>query len=499
MNEILDKGIGLGEGLNLYFFSKFLAFNKTHPFIKTTGIFCTGLIAALLAVWLLGYSFIDIEGITVRAALAPSSTGITELHFPPFGVIKARTHQGPVKLSLTLEQIDSSFLHGQLNHAADSKDFLLRLQKGIKSAVYDFALRQLIIALIVAFVFILLVWRINWKTALLHALLGTTLLFMPVVYAINTYDSQAFREPEYKGVLSMAPSVMEFVSNSLSDLHIVKENTDKIVTNFRKLFLNADALMVMANAEDQQKFVKVLLVSDLHSNPVGVEFMKSTANRFQVDFIINAGDLTDLGTAPEFEAIRELENIPIPQLLVPGNHDRPEIIDIIHQLDNLTVLDGQMLTISGIKVVGFADPLADDAAVEYENPEKAKQILAEEAVRLQAELKKQERPDILVVHNPSLGVKLMSLAEVTVSGHNHQLQVKQQNGAILINPGTTGAAGLRGLYSEEGRAYSAVIAYLMPGSGLMAMDLIDYEPASNQFSLHRKVIEPIVGLEANSL
>jgi hypothetical protein len=52
------------------------------------------------------------------------------------------------------------------------------------------------------------------------------------------------------------------------------------------------------------------------------------------------------------------------------------------------------------------------------------------------------------------------------------------------------------LYSEEGRAYSAVIAYLIPGSGLMAMDLINYEPASKQFSLHRKVIQPADTLEA---
>ncbi|HPF19758.1 MAG TPA: metallophosphoesterase family protein [Syntrophomonas sp.] len=480
----------------MFFFSRFLAFIKTHPRIKTTGVFCTGLLAALLAVWLLGYSTVKIEGVTMKAALAPSASGITELNFPPFGVITAPTHQGPVKLSLTLEQIDSRLLNGQLNHAADSKALLLRLQKGIKASVYDFALRQLLIALVVAWVMILLVWRTNWKTALLHAVLGTALLAMPVVYAISTYDTNAFREPEYKGVLSMAPSAIEFVSNSLSDLHIMKENTDKIVTNFRKLFLHADALMVMADAEEQQKMVKVLLVSDLHSNPVGVEFIKSTAHRFQVDFIINAGDLTDLGTATEFEAIRELQSIPVPQLLAPGNHDSPEIIDIIAQLDNVTVLDGQMLTVAGIKVIGFADPLADDAAVEYENPEKTRQILAEEAVRIQAGLEDQERPDILVVHHPSLGEKLMSLAEITVSGHNHQLQIKQQNGSTFINPGTAGAAGLRGLYSEEGRAYSAVIAYLIPGSGLMAMDLINYEPASKQFSLHRKVIQPADTLEA---
>lgn len=472
-------------------FNKSLDFVKKHPIIKTAGIFCTGLITALLAVWLFGYSSIDMEGITVKVALAPSQTGVTELHFPPFGVITAKTHQGPVKLCLTLEQIDSVFLKDQLTNTADSKDLLLRLQKGIKESVYFFALRQFVIALIIALLVILVVWRTNFKTALLHAVLCTTLLSVPVVYAISTYDSHAFNEPEYKGVLSMAPSVMEFVSHSLTDLNMVKENTDKIVTNFKKLFINADNLMVMANAEDQPKIVKILLISDLHSNPVGVEFIKSTAERFQVDFIINAGDLTDFGTATEFEAIKELQDIKIPQLFIAGNHDNPEIIDIVKKLNNFTVLNGQTVSISGIKVTGFADPLADTTAVQFDNTEEGQQLMADEALHIRAELKGQDRPDILVVHNNSLGLKLTSLARVTVSGHNHQLQMKQQQGSIFINPGTVGAAGLRGLYSEEGKAYSAVIAYLIPDSGLIAMDLIDYEPASNQFSLQRKVVQPM--------
>lgn len=471
-------------------FSKFLDSVKKESFVKSAGIFCTGLITALLAVWLLGYSSFDIEGITIKAALALSPSGITELHFPPFGVITAKTHQGPVKLSLTLEQINNSFWQDQLTNPAESKDLLLRVQKGIKDSVYFFALRQFVIALIVTTLVILLVWRSNFKTALWYAILCTALLSVPVIYAISTYNTQAFKEPEYKGVLSMAPSVMEFVSNTLTDLHEVKENTDKIVVNFRKLFNHADTLMVMADAEEQQKFIKVLLVSDLHTNPVGVEFMKNTADRFQVDFIINAGDLTDLGTATEFEVIRELQNINLPQLFVAGNHESPEIINIIKRIDHITILDGKMLTISGIKVIGFADPLANDTAVQYENETEGQRILADEAVRIQSELKEQERPDILVVHNTSLGSKLMSLSNVIVSGHNHQLQIQQQPGSVLINPGTTGAAGLRGLYSEEGKAYSAVIAYLIVGSGLMAMDLISYEPASNQFSLLRKVVQP---------
>lgn len=247
--------------------------------------------------------------------------------------------------------------------------------------------------------------------------------------------------------------------------------------------------MAMASPEDQQKVVKALIVSDLHANPVGVEFIKSTADQFQVDFIINIGDLTDFGTAAEAKTIQELKDIKIPQLFVSGNHDSPELLKIINGFDHFQVLDGKTVTVAGIKVLGFPDPLANDTAVEYKNSKEEHQMLAYESDHIRAAVEKQGHPDILVIHNASLGKRLMLLSNLTVSGHNHVLNVAQQDGSVFIDPGTAGAAGLRGLYSEEGKSYSAAVAYLVPGSGLLAMDLVEYSPTSNQFSLQRKLVQ----------
>jgi hypothetical protein len=54
-----------------------------------------------------------------------------------------------------LEQIDSGFLKDQLTKTADNKNLLLHLQKGIKDSIYFFALRQFVIALIIA---LLVIW-----------------------------------------------------------------------------------------------------------------------------------------------------------------------------------------------------------------------------------------------------------------------------------------------------------------------------------------------------
>lgn len=470
-------------------FKRCLYWLNTQPLIKFLGVLLTGLVAAIIAVSLLGPTSVDIEEITIRVGLAPAPTSITELRLTPFGVITAKTHHGPIKLYLTLEQIDSERLKADINNPPNSHEFMQKMQKSITNYVYRFAARQIIIALLIALLTILVVWRTKFKTALLQSLLSVAILSLPVLYAVNTYDLSAFNEPEYEGVIGMAPSVMDFASNSLNNLEIIKQNTDLIVASLRKLFTSADSLLVMATPEEQPKAVKVLLVGDLHSNPVGVEFIKSTAEHFHIDFIINDGDLTDLGTAAEAESISGLQDIKIPQLLAAGNHDSPEIIKIVSGFDQFKVLNGQMQTISGVKVLGFPDQLASVGAVEYQSDEEAQAMLANEAVRIKAEVLKLGRPDILVVHNSSLGRELMSLADLTVSGHDHILSSNQQGHSLFIDTGTAGAAGLRGLYSEEGGGYSAVIAYLVPGSGVFATDLIEYNPASNQFSLQRKLVQ----------
>jgi len=458
------------------------------PAIKNLGIFLTGLIAAIIAVYLLGPSAVEIEGITVRAGLAPASTGVTEIRLPPFGVITAQTHQGPLKIYLTVEQIDGESLKAKISDPPDSQELMRKMQQSINEYVYRFATRQLIIAFIAALLTILVIWRCRFISALLQALIVLAVLTVPAIYAVNTYDPQAFKEPEYEGVIGMAPSVIEFASSSLNDLELVKQNTNLIVANLKRLFTNADSLLVMAAPEEQKKAVKVLLVGDLHSNPVGIEFIKSTAQNFRVDFIINTGDLTDLGTATEAESINALETINKPQLFVAGNHDSPEIIKTVSGFDQFRVMNGEMITISGLKVMGFPDPLSGITEVKYNNNEESQLIMAKEAARIKGEIEKLGRPDILVVHNTKLGQELISSADLTVAGHDHRLSVKQQGSALFINPGTAGAAGIRGLYSEEG-GYSAVVAYLVPGSGVLAMDFIEYNPASNQFSLHRKMIQ----------
>jgi len=451
-------------------------------------ILVTALVGAILAVWLLGTTTFELEGIEFKAGLTPGRSGITELHFPPFGVVEAKTHKGPVILVISLEQIRSDTFKSHIDNPPDQKQLVEQLQTSARDKITAFALRQVGVAFLGAFFLVFLLWRPGFLKSLLYTTASTLILLLILAGVFRSYDTAAFHEPEYKGVLSMAPAAMKFASDSLTDLNQIRNQTRQIVSNLGLLFSSADSLMVMANPEEQGEVVKVLLVSDLHSNPVGIELCKSLAARFKVDFLINAGDLTDMGSQLETGATQELAAVGVPQLFVAGNHDSPETINFVAGLPDSRVLDGQMFTLKDVKVLGFAHPLSAVPAVEYESPEEEEEAYKKQMARIEEAVLAQGRPDILVVHESRLGKELIPLAGLVVAGHDHRIRIEEGPDGVLVNPGTTGASGLRGLYSEKGISYSAAIVYLVPRSGLVAVDMVQYNPVSQQFSLERKLL-----------
>ncbi|NLX03443.1 MAG: metallophosphoesterase family protein [Syntrophomonadaceae bacterium] len=461
---------------------------RTLFFVKMFAILVTALVGAILAVWLLGTTTFELEGIEFKAGLTPGRSGITELHFPPFGVVEAKTHKGPVILVISLEQIRSDTFKSHIDNPPDQKQLVEQLQTSARDKITAFALRQVGVAFLGAFFLVFLLWRPGFLKSLLYTTASTLILLLILAGVFRSYDTAAFHEPEYKGVLSMAPAAMKFASDSLTDLNQIRNQTRQIVSNLGLLFSSADSLMVMANPEEQGEVVKVLLVSDLHSNPVGIELCKSLAARFKVDFLINAGDLTDMGSQLETGATQELAAVGVPQLFVAGNHDSPETINFVAGLPDSRVLDGQMFTLKDVKVLGFAHPLSAVPAVEYESPEEEEEAYKKQMARIEEAVLAQGRPDILVVHESRLGKELIPLAGLVVAGHDHRIRIEEGPDGVLVNPGTTGASGLRGLYSEKGISYSAAIVYLVPRSGLVAVDMVQYNPVSQQFSLERKLL-----------
>lgn len=89
--------------------------------------------------------------------------------------------------------------------------------------------------------------------------------------------------------------------------------------------------------------------------------------------------------------------------------------------------------------------------------------------------------------------KLAGTYPLIVTGHTHQQSIQVVKDTVILNPGSSGAAGLRGLYADQLVPYSAIILYIIPGQGPTAADTVKYDPLSDRFYIERKMLKNYPG------
>src|SRR3546814_14606092 len=76
----------------------------------------------------------------------------------------------------------------------------------------------------------------------------------------------------------------------------------------------------------------------------------------QVDAVLDTGDVTTFGLPLESRFGSLLQASPVPYIVVPGNHDSPANRAQLSQMEGITVLDGDSVTVGGVRILGIADP-----------------------------------------------------------------------------------------------------------------------------------------------
>lgn len=447
--------------------------------------FLASLVGVLLFVWVLGPAQYRIDGFEVRGALRPAITGKTVIEIPPAGTLTARTHAAPVELRVTLVGVEEKTLTRTLTNP-DLADLRARAWRDGSRALKLFAFRQLGLGVLGA---VLLTWflfrpplRKLWQPAL-AGLVVTAAWLVPVAAA---YDTTAFERPAYTGVIAAAPRVLQFSTDLVTGLRQFKEATPAVVANLQALFEQVEGLNGFATDEGG---IKLLLVTDLHNNPVGLALTRNLAESFAVDAVLDAGDLTDLGSPLEMNLLEDLEHFTVPYIFTPGNHDTPEVMDRLASIPGVQVLRGKVIEAAGLRIVGSPDPSAyrpepraPDAAQEDTELRAQGDALAEVLARAG------DRVDVLLVHNPRVARRFAGRVPLIVYGHIHRIAIAAEGPSVLLNPGTTGAAGIRGLQASEEIPYSAMVAHLDTEKRLAAVDIITYQPREGSFRVERRVM-----------
>jgi Icc-related predicted phosphoesterase len=415
--------------------------------------------------------------------LIPFQRGETIIFLPPIGELRATTHLLPFTLKITLLNLNLDTLAASLEVISASRN-ISYLEEQLRSRMLYFLLRNAAIVFLCGggSVYILSKRRL-FKRALLGGALAV-LLFFALFYStvLRPYNIEAFETPQYTGIIEAAPWVVNLSEQAVATLGTMGEQLELMAANMHRLSEQMDQIKI----NETHSGLRILHVSDIHNNPAAFALIEKVVDSFAIDLIIDTGDLTDYGTALETEMIAGISSLPAPYLFVPGNHDSPQVVEALRQ-QGAVILGEEIYEISGLRITGLADPYSESSFMTIAPDE----VLLQRAEAARARYSNSEgRPDLVAVHNPIMGIPFIGFSPLILSGHTHRAQVRiDQEGSTLINAGSTGAAGVRGLLSPLEQPYSMVVLYFNPDEAgrqsLVMADLLSIQQYQDSFTLKR--------------
>ncbi len=415
--------------------------------------------------------------VAVRASLGGRPA--TELELPPLGALSARTHRSPLKLSATVQQLDVQELQ-RLLAGSDPEGALRRsITQDVEPLLRAFVVRTLIFSGVVGGLLGAVVPRRRPTLVVAGITGGVAGAALVLGLTWTTFDAGAFEAPQFVGPLEEAPHVLQTIQRHVDSFEDVRGRVDILSRQLTNLYQAASA-----EPQPGPTDTAILHVSDIHLNPLGLEFASRLAREFGTRAIVDTGDLTSFGLPVEARIGDILRTMPVPYYFVPGNHDSPEVRTAMAGVANVTVLDGQFVEIGGVRVLGVADPTftADNKT----SPGEAKDAKTQEAP-IVAQLVQELGPDVLAVHDPVLGAEAAGAVPLVIQGHTHRRRSELRSGTRFLTVGTSGASGLGAFTVSTALAYEAEVLHFRGGQ-LVAVDYVSLAGVEGSFRVDREVV-----------
>ncbi|HYI45685.1 MAG TPA: metallophosphoesterase [Actinomycetota bacterium] len=452
-----------------------------------------GAVAAALGLFLVPGARADV-GPAVVLGRVRLGVGETVLRLPPFGTIEATTHEAPIKLLVAVEEVNIEQLATQATSAQGRLELQRAVERDLQGLGLALAIRFAIGGLLLGGLTGVVLFHRHW-TYVGSAAAGGLLLVLVSGSAIGIrYDVAAFESPRYSGSLTRARVVLETLNERIEVLDAARSRYEIATRKLSDLFV----LMSRAEPDASADSTSILHVSDIHANPIGLEVTQELAAEFDVDAVIDTGDISsaelDTGeissfTGPLDDALaRSVARVPVPYLFVPGNHDSPQLRSRLSREDNVHVLDGDTFDVAGIEILGWADPTFSTTPIPEER--KADQRLAM-APEVEARVLAQ-RPDILAVHDVALAESSLEDVPLVLAGHTHERDARSLDDTTVLTVGSTGATGLKSFTVEAKRDYEAQILYF-EGGRLVAADYVSLTDLGTNFTVDRRSFVPPTG------
>ncbi|MEV6868501.1 metallophosphoesterase [Streptosporangium subroseum] len=423
--------------------------------VRVTAIVAVAVAGAWIGIMLGGAIRTNVGPVELGMRAEPSWAGETVVDAHPFGTLLFDTHNAPVNLRITLENINPDRAKAILLDARFSDRLPALLEKELGDGVRTLILRAVLCGLAGGLIATLIVFR--RPGAALAGLLSVAVLIAGTGGAIAlTFRPDSVVEPKYTGLLTGAPSLVGNAASIVTKFESYRVQLAKLVNNVSQLY---DTVSVLPVYDADPTSIRVLHVSDIHLSPIAWNLIRSITTQFKIDAIVDTGDLTDHGTSPEDKFVEEIGTLGVPYVFVRGNHDSKATQRAVARQRGAVVLDDSAKTVAGLRIYGLGDPrFTPDKSVAVDSDLESLSALGHTQALKLAQSRK--RIDLVAVHDPTVAKAFSGAAPMVLAGHSHERSSELlPSGTRLLVQGSTGGAGLRALEHDEPTPVAASVLY----------------------------------------
>ncbi|MGI8335823.1 metallophosphoesterase family protein [Actinomadura scrupuli] len=424
--------------------------------LRMLTVMVVGLLGGWVGMLLGGHVQTPVGPADVAMSVRPSWNGGTVIEIPPLGTLRLNSHWGPLRLQAQVAQLRPEPSRRLIENPGELDRLTDTVAGQVRHGLILLTLRAALFGVVCALFAGMVMFR-SWRAALLSG--GSALLGMVIVGGLAgaTFNPQSVVEPRYTGLLANAPQVVGDAKTIVRKFSEYRVQLAQLVGNVSRLYA---ATSTLPTYEPDPTTLRVLHVSDIHLNPVAWSIIRSIAAQFQIQVVIDTGDLSDHGSKPEERFADDIASLKVPYVFIRGNHDSRSIQAAVGQQKNAVVLDGTMKEVGGLRIWGVGDPrFTPDKTTRDDGV--AASTMAQTGSRLAAGLHAARvTPDVVLTHDPSEGQAFDGIAPLVLSGHTHQRSTRLlPSGTRLFVQGSTGGAGLRGLEGEQPTPIELSILY----------------------------------------
>ena len=225
------------------------------------------------------------------------------------------------------------------------------------------------------------------------------------------------------------------------------------------------ALNALPLAPGGDDTISLLHISDVHASPLGMDFAQEVARGFDVDLVVDTGDLTSFGTPVENLIVSRIPAFGRPYVFVRGSHDSIEL-----QAAGRAAAERGRPRRRGAHRRRAHDLRARPPGLHAgaRRSGRRRGVRGARAFRGRRRSRRTSTSSTspstsIAVHDDRMAEAVAGRVPLVISGHFHETTASVVNGTLFLRIGTTGGSGAGIFRDLEAVTFTAEILYFSLG------------------------------------